>query len=42
MDLVLSGRSIPYTVNALEAVSVGHSLVPLYEFYDSFQTMRQR
>jgi hypothetical protein len=39
MDLVLSGRSIPYTVNALEAVSVGHSLVPLY---DSFQTMRQR
>jgi hypothetical protein len=26
MEVVLTGGSIPYTVNALDAVSVGHSL----------------
>jgi hypothetical protein len=31
MGVVLTGGSIPYTVNALDAVSVGHSLVPLYD-----------
>jgi hypothetical protein len=39
MEVVLTGGSIPYTVNALDAVSVGHSLVPLY---DSSQTTRKR
>jgi hypothetical protein len=31
MEVVLTGGSIPYTVNALDAVPVGHSLVPLYD-----------
>jgi hypothetical protein len=39
MDLVLSGRSIPYTVNALDAVPVGHSLVLFSKYPPALMTL---
>jgi hypothetical protein len=33
MEVVLTGGNIPYTVNALDVVSVGHPLVVLVPLY---------